>query len=185
MTTVWSRSIKDRACRSILEREMEHFKGQSAEFSHNRATKSAMSSCGWCPERFERDQLRSTQRKRGIGFVWNPNVHNSQHCLFTLFRVVCACRAVIILSVCLSVLVFCCPESSGPSDPVILSLSCQSHPQHESGPHQCGQPVFCICVCVWESRPDSAVHVNLFIRENAHELCVFVCVSMTQRDSGA
>lgn len=39
------------------------------------------------------------------------------------------------------------------------------------------------CVCV--RPPDSAVHVNLFIRQNVRELCVFVCVSMTQRDDGA
>lgn len=61
-----------------------------------------MSSCGWCPERFERGQLRIAQRKRGIGFVWNPNVHNSQRCLFMLSRVVYVCRAVSILSVWLS-----------------------------------------------------------------------------------
>ena len=65
------------------------------------------------------------------GFVWNANVNNSQR--------VSACRAV-------SILVFCCPESfwtACTSDPLpVLSV-----PQHESGPHQYGQHVFCSCVC--------------------------------------
>lgn len=47
--------------------------------------------------------IEERPKKKGIRFVWNANVHNSQRCLLTLSRVVCVCCAVSILSVCLSV----------------------------------------------------------------------------------
>lgn len=61
------------------------------------------------------------------------------------------------------------------SDSVIILLSWRLWTHMSQNHTQTAQLVcFCICVYVCESAPDGSVHVKLFIRPNADELCVFV-----------
>lgn len=157
------------------------FKGQSPSHPQQNLHMSCVLIC--VHKSLKETKRVACQEKGGIGFVWSPNLRKSQSCLLMLSCVHGACRPASILSVFLS-----------------SSSAVQNHvdrPSQWSSPWPVSQdPCLSLdhtkadsmssassCVCV--RPPDSAAHVNLFIRQNVRELCVFVCVSMTQRDDGA
>lgn len=104
--------------------------------------------------------------------------------IFTKAKAVCLCCPVFVvhamlpassLSVCLS----SCPAVQNHQPSQRSSPRPVSHDPCPRLDHTKADSVPSACVRV------SPTHVNLFIRQNVCELCVFVCVSMTQRDSGA
>lgn len=131
-----------------------------------------------------KDQTRSVSRKRGDWICLKPE--SSQKPELFVGAVPCP---------------WCVPCCQHP--PSVFLSSCSAVQNHVDRPSQRSSPrpvshdpclsldhtkadsMSSASACVYVRPPDSAVHVNLFIRQNVRELCVFVCVSMTQRDDGA
>lgn len=162
---------------------MEPLKGQSADFNHGGARASACVSC-----------LHVAGVQKGSrGTNWEASKEKEGRRLFET-QVFTSASALYLR--CPVLFVVLCRRH--PACPSVRPSSCsvvQNHLDHQkqqSSPcpvmsldltrvDSMSSSSVCVCLCV--SRPYSAVHVNLFIRENAHKLCVFVCMSMTQRDS--
>lgn len=126
------------------------FKGQSPSLTHNSVFTCNVKTCVVSRKVWKRPNEERVKKKGGLDLFETR--------IFTKAKAVCWCCPVSVVravlpasSACLPVLVFRCPESCSPSEPEILSPTCQSRPLPESGPHQGGQYVFCLCMCVCAS----------------------------------
>lgn len=131
---------------------------------------------GWCPERFERDQLRSAQRKWGIGFVWNPNVSAVYLlCLVLFVRAVLSASS---LSVCPRVLLSIIWNVWTSDLLLILSVTIPAWVWTT--------PMWTACllhlrVCVWERVVLIALCMWTSLSEKTLMNCVFLCACQWPR----